>query len=87
MKLMNSLDIAKNDISLAAQSLRNVFAQQHRVVVINNVVKRSHIVAFRSNHFANDQKKRPNRGEEKGEIIEGQVGGLTEWVSSSVMGK
>lgn len=27
MKLVNSLDIAENDISLAAQGLRNVFAQ------------------------------------------------------------
>lgn len=61
MELVDPLDVAEDDVSLAAQRLRNVFAQQFLHVVFNDVVQRSHIVAFRSDHFPNDQKKRPGR--------------------------
>lgn len=43
MKIVNPLDVPKDDVSLATQGLRNVFAQQLLHVVIDDIVERSHL--------------------------------------------
>ena len=55
MKLADPLDVAEDDVPLAAQRLRYVLAQQLLRVVLDHVLQRADVVAFCANHFAHDQ--------------------------------
>lgn len=59
MKLMDPFNVAKNDISLSTQRLRDVIAKQLLHIILDDIVQWSYVIAFRRNHLTNDQKKRP----------------------------
>lgn len=59
MELVDFLDVSEDGVSMAPQSLRNVFALQFWDVVDYYVVKGFHIVPFGFNHFVNNVTKGP----------------------------